>query len=349
MRCLTILLLCLSLPVVAFCQSSADCVGQNADLDGDMLVGVSDIIEMLQVFGTVLDADLDGALDCGDGCVGEFDECGVCNGPGPTLQVLDSVIIIYDSLYVEAIDDYVVYELGADSVFSLRCNCVDPIVMDSYSYSTVLIGDQCWFAQNLRTTTYADGTIIPAGFVTIEEWMSNTSGATTVYGEDSFCSCYTSVCTDYYSPINACDEAQSLAEYGRLYNWFAVDDARGLCPSGWHVPTDDEWTELKDFISAQGFSGTEGAALKATYGYYQNANGTDDFGFTALPGGLRSPSNELPFGEAGRRGVWWSSTPSSDDDDEAWYYRVIDSNSLLSRIDTRQDTFFSVRCLQNAD
>ena len=59
-----------------------------------------------------------------------------------------------------------------------------------------------------------------------------------------------------FSPdIDACDDAQSLAEYGRLYNWYAVDDARGLCPVGWHVPTDGEWTELEDYITSQGFAG----------------------------------------------------------------------------------------------
>ncbi len=101
-----------------------------------------------------------------------------------------------------------------------------------------------------------------------------------MYGEGS------SMCN--YSPdIDACDEAQSLAEYGRLYNWYAVDDARSLCPSGWHVPTDGEWTDLENYISSQGFSGTEGTALKSTYGWYNGGNGTDDFGFSALPGGYR--------------------------------------------------------------
>ena len=105
-----------------------------------------------------------------------------------------------------------------------------------------------------------------------------------MYGEDDGC--------NNFSPdIDACDEAQSLAEYGRLYNWYAVDDARGLCPSGWHVPTDGEWTDLENYISSQGYSGTEGTALKSTYGWYNGGNGTDDFGFSALPGGYRYDDN----------------------------------------------------------
>ena len=96
-----------------------------------------------------------------------------------------------------------------------------------------------------------------------------------------------SPCNNYSPEINSCDEAQSLAEYGRLYNWYAVDDARGLCPSGWHVPTDGEWTELEDYITSQGFPGTEGTALKSTSGWFNNGNGTNDFGFSAPPGGYR--------------------------------------------------------------
>ena len=152
--------------------------------------------------------------------------------------------------------------------------------MDGYNYSVVQIGDQCWFAENLRTTTYLNGDVIPAG-LTDGDWSSTTSGATAVYGEDDGC--------DNYSPdIDACDETQSLAEYGRLYNWYAVDDVRSLCPSGWHVPTDGEWTDLENHISSQGFSGTEGTALKSTYGWSNSGNGTDDFGFSALPGGFRT-------------------------------------------------------------
>ena len=116
-------------------------------------------------------------------------------------------------------------------------------------------------------------------------------------------------CNNYSPDIDACDEAQSLAEYGRLYNWYAVDDARGLCPSGWHVPTDGEWTDLENHITSQGFSGTEGTALKATYGWNGGGNGTDDFGFSALPGGGRY-YNDGYFTLAGSVGHWWSSSPS---------------------------------------
>ena len=209
--------------------------------------------------------------------------------------------------------------------------------MDGYNYSVVQIGDQCWFAENLRTTTYLNGDVIPAG-LTDGDWSSTTSGATAVYGEDDGC--------DNYSPdIDACDETQSLAEYGRLYNWYAVDDVRSLCPSGWHVPTDGEWTDLENHISSQGFSGTEGTALKSTYGWSNSGNGTDDFGFSALPGGSRYYNNGY-FYNAGLGDDWWSSSPSGG---YAWYRYFFYDNPGISRVNGSPLDGFSVRCLRDAD
>ena len=92
--------------------------------------------------------------------------------------------------------------------------CGDPLEYQGYDYETVQIGDQCWFAENLRAENYRNGDAIPAN-LSDGEWDVTTTGAMTVYEE----------------------EAANLEVYGRLYNWFAVDDARGLCPSGWNVPT----------------------------------------------------------------------------------------------------------------
>ena len=212
-----------------------------------------------------------------------------------------------------------------------------PVSMDGYSYGVVEIGDQCWFAENLRTTVYADGTAIPGG-LTDGEWMSTTSGATAVYGEDSGCG-------NSSPDIDACDEAQSLAEYGRLYNWYAVDDARGLCPSGWHVPTDGEWTNLDYYISSQGFNGTEGTSLKSTYGWFGGGNGTDDFGFSALPGGFRFNLSGS-FDSAGYFGYWWSSSPSGGD---AWYRYLFYANSAIVPDNYNPRIGLSVRCLRDAE
>ena len=129
----------------------------------------------------------------------------------------------------------------------------------------VEIGDQCWFAENLRTTVYADGSAIPEE-TDNTAWSGLSTGARCDYDND----------------------ASNVATYGRLYNWYAATDAAELCPTGWHVPTDDEWTALETYLGANGHSGTEGTALKATSGWSSGGNGTDDFGFSALPGGYRS-------------------------------------------------------------
>ena len=152
-------------------------------------------------------------------------------------------------------------------------------------------------------------------------------------------------CYNYSPDIDACDEAQSLAEYGRLYNWYAVDDARACVLSGWHVPTDDEWTALETYLGANGHSGTEGTALKSTSWMVHGGNGTDDFGFSALPGGSRDDSDGL-FNDAGYVGAWWSSSPSGGD---AWCRFLIYINPDVDRLDVDPRTGFSVRCLRDAD
>jgi subtilisin-like proprotein convertase family protein len=100
--------------------------------------------------------------------------------------------------------------------------CSNPVNYHGYNYATVEIGEQCWFAENLRTELYMNGDSIPGG-LSDGEWGSTTEGAQAVYNNDT----------------------PNLSDYGRLYNWYAVDDTRGLCPSGWHVATDDEWTDLE--------------------------------------------------------------------------------------------------------
>ena len=169
--------------------------------------------------------------------------------------------------------------------------CGNPVGYQGYDYATVQIGDQCWFAHE----NYENGDVIPSG-LSDSAWSSNTSGALAVYGEDAGC-------VNYSPDIDACDPAQSLNEYGRLYNWYAVDDARGLCPSGWHVPTDGEWTVMTDHL---GGASVAGAHMKTDYGWYNGGNGTNSSGFSGLP----QRGNEGSFSFAGFSGYWWSSSPS---------------------------------------
>ena len=198
--------------------------------------------------------------------------------------------------------------------------CGDPVIYGFYDYATILIGDQCWFTENLRTTVYADSTGIPH-ITGNDTWTDLAFGALCNYDNNE----------------------GNVAIYGRLYNWHAVNSASGLCPSGWHVPTDGEWMELEDFIASQGFSGTEGTALKSTAGWVNNGNGTDDFGFSALPGGVRNYYHGT-FGSAGDFGYWWSSSPDGDD---AWVRSVDSYRSDIYRSDFSPGYGLSVRCLKD--
>ena len=117
--------------------------------------------------------------------------------------------------------------------------CGDPLEYQGYDYETVQIGEQCWFAENLRSENYENGDAIPAN-LNVSAWGTTSSGAVAVYGED-----VDSECQNYSPDIDPCDPAQSLEEYGRLYNWYSVGDARSLCPSGWRVPSDDDWMVLE--------------------------------------------------------------------------------------------------------
>jgi len=203
---------------------------------------------------------------------------------------------------------------------SCSATCVD-VAMDGYTYDVVLIGSQCWFSENLRTTEYRNGANIPE-VTSSGTWTSTNSGARCNYG----------------------NAASNVATYGRLYNWFAVNTGL-LCPSGWHVPTDGEWTALEDYITSQGFAGTEGTALKSTTGWSNNGNGTDDFGFSALPGGYRI-HNSGSFSSAGSFGTWLSSSPYGFG---AWYRALDNGSSDIIRNHYSIRAGYSVRCLKDAE
>ena len=224
--------------------------------------------------------------------------------------------------------------------------CGDPVDYDNHPYATTLIGTQCWFAENLRTTVYADGSVIVANLFGANFGFA-TSGATIVYGEGDPAN--GDPCSHDSPLIDACDSTQSLAEYGRLYNWHAVDDPRGLCPPGWHVPSDGEWTVLNDYVAAQGFAGMEGTALRTTTGWAEvtpgvTGNGTDDFGFAIKPSGLRATGGSGHI-EAGNETRLWSSDPNGD---YAFFRKVRKGGALLEPLSVGKVQGNAVRCLQDA-
>ena len=211
--------------------------------------------------------------------------------------------------------------------------CGDPLSYQGYDYATVQIGDQCWFAENLQAENYRNGEVIPTGFPD-SEWGGLNVGAQTIYGEAE-------TCGETYVGIDGCDAAAFLNEVGRLYNWFAVDDPRGLCPAGWHVSSDEDWLILAEAV---GGDSTEAYHLKATTGWYSGVS-SNSSGFTALPGGFRSVDGSDVWG--GLRGYWWTSTPS---DPNPWHRRISMSYLHVGRNVTFEPQYgFAVRCLQDAE
>ena len=231
--------------------------------------------------------------------------------------------------------------LGLLSVFG-TCNetpwsCGDPLEYQGYDYETVQIGEQCWFAENLRCEEYGNGDPIPAN-LSDAEWTSTHSGAKTVYGEEN------ATCQASYSPEgDACNDSWSLAEFGYLYNWYAATDPRGLCPSGWHLPSDNEWTLVTNHL---GGDTVAGGHLKATSGWNEEGvGGSNSSGFSGLPGGHRYYSNGN-LNHAGNRGYWWSSSSVGS---VAWLRRLDHDSGAVVRYNNSHRDGHSVRCIQDSE
>jgi uncharacterized protein (TIGR02145 family) len=204
--------------------------------------------------------------------------------------------------------------------------CGDPITdVDGNVYNTVQIGGQCWMQDNLATETYGDGSAIPTG-LSNGAWSSTTSGAFAVHANN---------------PANK-------GTYGLLYNWYAVADPRSICPAGWHVPTDGEWTELTDHLGGAGLAGGPMKAtgtLGAGTGLWNapNTGATNTSGFSGLPGGYRTFGgyNDL----LGNYGYWWSATESSTNDA---LLRLLDTDdALVGRFGFYKEYGLSVRCVRD--
>jgi uncharacterized protein (TIGR02145 family) len=134
------------------------------------------------------------------------------------------------------------------------------------------------------------------------------------------------------------NSADSCAKYGRLYNW---STAMTACPVGYHLPSADEWTTLVDYAGGRDIGGKK---LKSTSGWEDN-NGTDEYGFAALPGGYGS--SDGGFNDAGHIGLWWSSTSPLGYDSNAWRLRMGYDGETASRDANVKTSLESVRCVQD--
>ena len=179
----------------------------------------------------------------------------------------------------------------------------------------IKIGDQTWTIKNLDVTTYRNGDAIPQ-VEDQEEWANLTTGA--------WC---------YYE-----NESDNGTTYGKLYNWFAVNDPRGIAPKGYHIPTDEEWTILTDNLGDEA-----GTKMKSKTGWDDDGNGINSIGFAGLPGGYRVSNGK--FGLIGSKGNWWIS--SEGNDDVAWSRLMDSSFGGVASSDNYKQTGLSVRCLRD--
>jgi uncharacterized protein (TIGR02145 family) len=206
---------------------------------------------------------------------------------------------------------------------------------DGTHYSAVRIGNQVWMAENLA--------YLPAVHSNLEfETQGNSSLAGYgVYGYDG-------------SDIATAKSQPNYSAYGVLYNWWAAMDGevssssnpsgvQGACPIGWHLPSDDELTELTDYLATDGHSGTEGTVLKATAGWSSGGNGTDNYGFTALAGGSRGTNGA--FSSIGATCHLWSATEL--DSSDAWDHYLHYNYSYVGRYGYYKRFGFYVRCVRD--
>lgn len=218
-------------------------------------------------------------------------------------------------------------------VLMIGCGGDDTVTMDvdGNVYQTVTIGSQVWMAENLKVTHYRNGDPIP-NVTDGSTWSGLSTGA--------YC--------NYNNDIN------NVATYGRLYNWYAVDDSRNIAPEGWHVPTDEEWKQLEMYlgmsqaeVDSTVWRGTdEGGKLKetdTTHWLRPNTGATNESGFSALPGGIRHFYGG--FNYMGYLAYFWSSTERSSS--YAWTRGLHDYYSQVGRGYYSKHGGFSVRCVRD--
>src|ERR1035437_7076528 len=188
------------------------------------------------------------------------------------------------------------------------------------SIPSVTICSQIWMLNNLEVTTYRNGDPIPQ-VTDPTAWHALTTGAWCYYFNNSA-----------NGPV-----------YGKLYNWYAVNDPRGLAPTGWHVPSDAEWNTLSTCLGGDSVAGGAMKETGTTHWWSPNTGATNSSGFTGLPGGLRA--NNGTFYAVGNAGSWWSSTESIAG--TAWGRSLVYNLGTIYRPNYNKQNGFSVRCLRD--
>lgn len=210
------------------------------------------------------------------------------------------------------------------------------VVFDGHTYKAVPVGNRCWFAENLKSSRFSNGDEIPYGR-TDEEWLA---GA----GQPLHC---------------MYNHSEVMAErYGKLYSGHAVEDERGLCPSGWHVATELDWQDLEKAVGAdpatvadRGNRDTQalklGQVVKSRDGWGADAAGTDDFGLALTPAGTRL--SDARFMSAGSGSTFWTATavPEVEDEPKLFFRGLGNQNPGIFKSTFSKVGGFSVRCVRD--
>ena len=205
--------------------------------------------------------------------------------------------------------------------------------VDNNVYETVSIDNQCWTKQNLRVSRYNDNSPIDLdasgstnGYTPPQSWSTRISGAYTIYANES------STLTN-----------GNASNYGYLYNWYAATDSRKLCPKGWHVPTDGEWTLLTNFLGGDLLAGSKMKSMDPILWSSFNTDADNTSGFSALPGGLRDNFGE--FKDINKEPWFWSATQYNPLEALVRSLNRFDGNVNISN--QFMVYGFSIRCLKD--
>lgn len=196
--------------------------------------------------------------------------------------------------------------------------------IDYNVYKTVKIGTQTWMVENLKTTKYNDGTII-SKITDKNKWSNIDSGAWTYYN----------------------DNVSNNDKYGKLYNWFAIKNNtvgnKNICPVGWHVPNEIEWSILIEHLGGESVTGGKMKEVGFTSWQNPNSEATNSSLFTGLPGGIRNSNGY--FDDIGSNGYWWSSNQANTKN--AWFRKLYSYDDAIGRDDLNKNCGLSIRCIKD--
>lgn len=192
--------------------------------------------------------------------------------------------------------------------------------IDGNEYATIQIGSQVWMAENLRTTKYCNGDTIP-NLPDENQWGNSLTGAW----------------------VHMANDSQYDNTYGKLYNWFAANDSRNICPCGWHLPSVNEWTVLTDYLGGDSIAGGKLKSANTLYWNSPNTDATNETGFSGISGGSRFYSGDFDF--FGDAAIFWSST--EDGTGYVWFrYLYYSAAGVYSDFDAK-GSGLSVRCVMD--